>query len=107
MEPRKLSILFSGMIAGDPRQGGATWAVLQYLLGLRQLGHEVCFVEPVKPASLKPAGAGLEQSDSVEYFRQVTAEFGLEGSAALLLVGTRQTVGLDYDELCRFSGRAD
>ena len=39
------------MIAADPYQGGATWAVLQYLLGLRRLGHRVCFVEPMKPNS--------------------------------------------------------
>ena len=35
------TILLSGMIAADPHQGGATWAVLQYLLGLQPLGHDV------------------------------------------------------------------
>ena len=48
MAQPKLTILFSGMIAGDPWQGGATWAVLQYVLGLRRLGHDVVIVEPVK-----------------------------------------------------------
>ena len=34
-----------------PRQGGATWAVLQYVLGLRALGHDVLLVEPVERAA--------------------------------------------------------
>ena len=34
----KRTILVSGMMAGDPHHGGATWAVLQYLLGFRRLG---------------------------------------------------------------------
>jgi hypothetical protein len=29
-----MRILVSGMLAGDPHQGGASWAVLQYVLGL-------------------------------------------------------------------------
>lgn len=41
------TVIVSGMVAGTPGQGGATWAVLQYLLGLRRLGHDVHLVEPV------------------------------------------------------------
>ena len=59
LPPRGLTIVVAGMIAGDPYQGGATWAVLQYVLGLRQLGHEVYFIEPVAAAKLQPGGASL------------------------------------------------
>jgi hypothetical protein len=107
MPTRRLTILLSGMIAADPYQGGATWAVLQYLLGLRRLAHDVCFVEPVPPASLRPAGTDLEHSRNAAYFHAVVAEFGLRGAAALLLAGTRTTVGLPYDTLRRFAARAD
>ena len=62
MARRKLTVLLSGMMAGDPHQGGATWAVLQYLLGLRRLGHEVVFVEPVKPGAIRPDGESLAGS---------------------------------------------
>lgn len=41
------AVVVSGMIAATPGQGGATWAVLQYVLGLRRLGCAVWFVEPV------------------------------------------------------------
>jgi hypothetical protein len=107
MPDRKLAIVFSGMIAGDPGQGGATWAVLQYLLGLRRLGHEVCFVEPLKRERLRLDGADLNTSSNSNYFRKVAAEFALDRSSAVLLAGTTQTVGLSYEELRRFAKRAD
>src|SRR6187397_1695300 len=91
-----LTILLSGMIAGDPHQGGATWAVLQYLLGLRRLGHDVVFVEPLKESSLRPVGAPPADTANAVYFRQVVADYGLEQAAALLIADTRQTVGLPY-----------
>src|SRR5678810_211711 len=97
MADRKLSILFSGMVAGDPGQGGATWAVLQYVLGLRRLGHEVCLVEPVQREKLRPGGTALGDSTSAAYFGAVAGEFGLGTSSALLLAGTQETVGLPYD----------
>jgi hypothetical protein len=39
-------ILVAGMVATDPHQGGATWAVLQYVRGFEELGHEVWLVDP-------------------------------------------------------------
>lgn len=104
--PRR-TIVVSGMIAADPRQGGATWAVLQYLLGFRALGHEVVFVEPLRTPALRPEHGRLRDSDNASYFRQVVAEFGFEGSAALLLAGTEDTVGLPYRALVEMCGRAD
>jgi hypothetical protein len=102
-----LSILFGGMIAADPYQGGATWAVLQYVLGLEKLGHQVFLVEPIEPAVMRPAGTSLQQSVNAAYFHQVLAAFGLENRSALLLAGTEETVGLSYEELRRVSERAD
>ena len=98
MNPR-LRILFAGMIAADPFQGGATWAVLQYLLGFRELGHDVIFVEPIKVESLRPSGSSLQNSENAAYFRATMQEFGLSNCAALLLAGTEQTVGLSYEAL--------
>jgi hypothetical protein len=87
------------MIAGDPHQGGATWAILQYVLGLRRLGHDVFLIEPVS--------VPLEDSPQAAYFRQVAAEFGLEQTAALLRVDTQETCGLPYDRLREVCRRAD
>ena len=103
----KPAILFSGMIAADPFQGGATWAVLQYLLGFRQLGCDLTFVEPLNPAQLRPDGISFEESDNACYFRDVLRQFDLADRAALLLAGSEQTIGLSYDELRRRAARCD
>jgi hypothetical protein len=106
MKP-KATILVSGMIAADPWQGGATWAVLQYVLGFRRLGHEVFLVEPLQPKAVRPAQASLAESENAKYFKRVTTDFGLCDSAALLLAGTRETVGLPYGQSRDMAARAD
>ena len=92
-----LRILFSGMVAGDPEQGGASWSILQYLLGFRALGHQVRLVEPVD--RLDPG--------SVSYFERLVRDFGLGGDAALLVRGSRQTAGAPYGDLARWAAETD
>jgi hypothetical protein len=71
------SVIVSGTIAATPWQGGATWAILQYLLGLRRLGCEVYFIEPVDDLD-------GPSSDAVRYCREVMRRFGLDGCWALV-----------------------
>ena len=104
---RKVTILLSGMIAADPHQGGATWAVLQYLLGFKRLGHEIYFVEPLTNARLRPRATSLTGSENANYFRAVTLATGLSETSALLLEGTKETVGLAYDRIQEIAQRAD
>ena len=92
-----LRILFSGMVAGDPEQGGASWSILQYLLGFRALGHEVRLVEPVDRLSPRVAS----------YFEQLVRDFGLEGEASLLVRGRRETAGAPYEVLTAWAEEAD
>jgi hypothetical protein len=94
-----MRILLSGMLAGVPDQGGASWAVLQYLLGLQRLGHEVLFVEPVD--------RGFYRARSVRYFVTLVDRFGLEGSAALLDPETGSTFGIGRERLRSFAAGAD
>lgn len=84
------------MVAGDPHQGGATWAALQYVLGLRRLGHDVWLVEPVR--ELTPV--------SRRYFRRVVTEFDLEERAALL-ADDGETAGVSYSALREAARSAD
>jgi hypothetical protein len=100
VKPRgeRLRVLLAGMVAGDPHQGGASWAVLQYVAGLSELGHEVVLVEPVAAEALQPEG------EVVRYFRSLPL---LEGRAALLARGGEETAGLPYRELCEFAAGAD
>lgn len=104
MRNRSLTIVFSGMVAADPHQGGATWAVLQYVLGLRGLGHDVYLVEPLPTSTTQSESE--KQARQASYFREVVSQFGLEERASLLLPGEgeRDTAGLPYQavrEVCR------
>jgi len=86
------------MVAGDPHQGGASWAVLQYVAGLHGMGHEVMLVEPVPGEALAPG------AEVARYFRSLPL---LDGRAALLAADGEQTVGLPYSELADFAADAD
>jgi hypothetical protein len=102
----RLSILVAGMVAAQPGQGGAAWAILQYVLGLRALGHEVTLVDP----ATVPEGttdAAFAASDAAAYFRRLVADFGLADAAALLRAGTTAAVGLPHDALVARARRAD
>jgi hypothetical protein len=98
----KLKIVLSGMVAGDPHQGGATWAVLQYVAGLEALGHDVIVVEPATPrADGDPLAAG---SPSRGYFESLDI---LRGRAALIAPGGEETAGLSYRQIADFAAQAD
>jgi hypothetical protein len=86
------------MVAGDPHQGGASWAVLQYVVGLRSLGYEVLLVEPVERQLLDPTGA------VAGYFERLPL---LDGGATLLGQGTKETLGVPYAQLSEFAAEAD
>ncbi|KAB2674168.1 MAG: hypothetical protein DVB31_02635 [Verrucomicrobia bacterium] len=106
MRRPRTTVVVSGMIAADPFQGGASWAVLQYVLGLQRLGYEVHLVEPIPTASIQPPGTPLGESLNEAYFHRVAEEYGLERHATLLHAGTRETVGMPYDELRALCRRA-
>jgi hypothetical protein len=95
----RLKILLSGMVAGDPHQGGATWAVLQYFAGLTALGHDVVLVEPVSAST-----GAIERRGVAEYFHSLPF---LDGRAALLAAEGEETVGLRFGEVERFATEAD
>lgn len=100
--PERLKILLSGMVAGDPHQGGATWAVLQYLIGLIDLGHEVMLVEPLKVSGDRDPLA--DGSDVLAYFRSLPLS---EGRAALMVPDSERTAGVGFSEVARFAGESD
>lgn len=94
----RLKILLAGMLAGVPGQGGASWATLQYLEGLIDLGHEVLLVEQV------PAGALAQEGAVTRYFRALPLR---ERSVALLERGSEATLGLPLAKVESFASQAD
>ncbi|HET9197332.1 MAG TPA: glycosyltransferase [Solirubrobacterales bacterium] len=96
----RLRIVVSGMVAGEPGQGGAAWAVLQYLLGLRRLGHEVLLVEPVGGEEPFPPPRSLA------YLEAVAAELGLE-KATLVSPDGMASAPMPPERLCEEIAAAD
>ena len=68
-----MRVVVAGRLAAAPGQGGATWAVLQYVHGFARLGHDVLLVEPAP-----------RDERILSYFAEVTARHGLVGRAAVL-----------------------
>lgn len=99
--------LVSGMICARPRQGGATWAVLQFLLGMRRLGWQVHFVETLDRMSVTPAGACLEQSNNAAYLAETMAAFELEASWTLLERESNESVGASRHKLQKLCSSTD
>ena len=76
-----MKVLVAGHVAKD-RQGGAAWAVLQYVLGLEKLSHKVRLVEFLP-----------EPSDEVRaYFEALLRDFAIDGE---LLTEPRAFAGFD------------
>jgi hypothetical protein len=90
-------IVVSGMFGGGPGHGGATWAALQYALGLRKLGHDVLVLEQLKEHN--PA--------SIAYFQSVMQEFGFDDCSAMVAEGGRESVGLSYRRVSELTRKAD
>jgi hypothetical protein len=91
-------VVIGGMAASVPGHGGATWAALQYVLGLRGLGCDVLLLDEVR-------GPG-DPAAREACLANVAGAFGLEGRAALL-TGAGGAVGMAYDDVLAFARDAD
>lgn len=100
-----LTIVVAGMVAADPHQGGASWAVLQYVLALRALGHRPILVETLPPAP-PSRRSPLDRSSSGRYFRSVVEAIGLD-EAALLDPSSGESVGMPYRRVLALADEAD
>jgi hypothetical protein len=65
-------------VAAFPEGGGHFWVYLQYVLGLRQLGWEVYWLE-----AFRTAGRAEQEAAALAIFRARMAQFGLGGKVIL------------------------
>jgi hypothetical protein len=107
VKPNALRILVAGRLAAAPGQGGAAWALLQWVLGFRSLGHEVWLIEPLPPEPTEAHGAALLRSRQARYFRLVTQQFVLDGRAALIEDDDGLRVGPSADIFARAVSDSD
>lgn len=112
-------IMVSGAIACHPLYGaGNSWAFLQYVLGLRNLGFETYYVEELNSQDcVNDEGnpADFISSSNVRYFRRLMDRFNLTSCAALLeskgpghvgfSLGEIEKIAADVDLLINLSGR--
>jgi hypothetical protein len=93
-------VVVAGSIAQRPRRGGHAWVFLQYLLGFRQLGYEVLFLDRLSPDMLAPGAAWPPAADSpgLAWLRGTMEAHGLGDCFALLLEGEAETFGVGRDE---------
>jgi len=104
------TIVVSGALANKCRNGGEAWVRLNWILGLKKLGCRVYFVEEIQRQNCVDATgavATFEQSVNLAYFRHITEQFGLAGSAALIYENGEQIHGLGYAELLDLAPTAD
>jgi hypothetical protein len=104
------TVVVSGALANRCANGGGAWVRLNWVLGLRRLGHDVHFVEQIGRGACVDATGGpaaFADSANLDYFRRVTGAFGLTGSATLVYEGGEQTVGLGYPDLLDLAASAD
>ncbi len=109
-----LRIIVTGLIAQHPQLGGITWHYLQYLLGLKQLGHEVYYFEDSgeHPYNLDggPSGDNWIASDcayNTNYLSKVMTRFGLENKWAYRFPQKSKWYGLSGKEREKAINSAD
>src|SRR5262245_10363721 len=77
-------------------RGGPAMYLLQWLHGLRRLGHDVLFLEFLKK------DPGPEREDMIRYFEATIGQWWEPSSAALVLASTAESLaGLRIDEVKR------
>ncbi len=73
-----MKILLAGIIGRYP-VGGVTWCSLMYLLGLRALGHEVCYLEDTGECIYDPDAntISVDPTYGTRYIHEALKPFGL------------------------------
>jgi len=73
-------VLSAFNVANFPEGGGHFWVYLQYVLGLRQLGCDVYWLE-----GFRTTGRVEEEEAALATFRERTEAYGLGGKLAVYL----------------------
>jgi hypothetical protein len=102
----RLNIIVAGLIGQYPI-GGVTWDYIQYVLGLRDLGHDVTYVEDSEQWPYNPSenGSGREAIYNAEYLERVMTRFGLGDRWAYRFPGGSLPTGETFPE--RWYGLSD
>src|SRR6266566_3169338 len=106
----RMKIIVGAVISLPPISAGCAWNRLQYILGLRRLGHDVLFIEEVKPEwAVDAAGRKCAYADSQNRhgFMEMMRQFELTGQAVQLYNAGEATTGLSRQALRDFAADTD
>lgn len=81
------SVVVAGSVAQRPGRGGHAWVFLNYLLGLRELGHEVHFVDWLTADMVGSPAADLSRSAQAQWLDRVMRSFGFGADYSLIIDG--------------------
>lgn len=104
------TLIVGGALANKCGNGGEAWVRLSWVLGLKQLGFEVFFLEQLHPDTcLDAAGNPSEfhRSTNLDYFKRVTQEFGLSRSSALIYDEGKESYGLEPRQILDLASDAE
>jgi hypothetical protein len=102
------TVIVSGPLANKPLNGGIAWVPLSYVLGFRQLGLDVHFIEEIAPGTctgMDGRPSTFDRSINLAFFRSVVERFDLP--ATLVYDGGARTIGQPLAELRAFACSAD
>src|SRR5919197_6214830 len=97
------SVVIAGAVAQKPGNGGHTWVFLQYLLGFRELGWSVLFLDRLEPEMCVDEDGRpsvVEKSFNLSYLDRVFRELGL-GDRYAVFQADGQTIGVDRERVLR------
>jgi hypothetical protein len=105
-----MKIVVLGYIVRGP-YGGLVWHHLQYVLGLKKLGHEVLFLEDSDnyPGCSNPFTGELttDPSHGLKFLQKVFNDFGIKDSWAYYDAHTNTWHGLNREKVFLFCNGAD
>ncbi|WP_276502511.1 glycosyltransferase [Terrimonas pollutisoli] len=105
-----LRIVVAGYIVGGPL-GGLVWHHLQYVLGLKKMGHEVIFLEDSNdyPSCYNPTTHMLSNDPTygVQFIKQIFSQFDLQDSWAYYHAYSGNWYGMSEKAVKNFCNTAD
>src|SRR5262245_32743412 len=104
------TILVASVLADKYLNGGHAWVVMSWVLGFKHLGFKTYLLEQIdRERCVDSEGnvTSFKESVNLTYFKRVTRQFGLAGSAVLIYADGRESYGLDSAELAKLGASAD
>jgi hypothetical protein len=105
-----MKIIIGATLSIPPFSSGMAFNWLQHVIGFQKLGHEVYFLEEVKPKwCVDKYGRPCEYMDSANrvHFQSTMEQFGLLAQASQIFNCGEATCGLSYDSVIAVTKEAD